>query len=383
MPVDSLKIVIVAGEPSGDNLGAGLIAAIKASAPNTEFLGVGGDKMEAAGCRLLYRMERIGVMGVDGLFVKLPDILKIRRDLVSVCQRERPDAFIGIDVPDFNIGLELRLKRQGIACIHYVSPTVWAWRGYRIHKIKRAVDLMLTLFPFEEKFYKKHDVPVKFVGHPIADELDHFDPDPFRQQHKLVGKPLVALLPGSRRQEVNRLTELLIESARALLKRFPESRFVLPIANARVREAFYKHAGDLSGLPLTITEGGAREAMHLSDIAVLASGTAALEAALVGCPHVVVYKVSRLSEILMKPLKHVEHYSMTNHLLEQPKIPELVQSDATADKVVAAVINLLEDKHGLEDLKRQFQAIRSQLKRDASYTAASAVLAMVAAGSQS
>jgi lipid-A-disaccharide synthase len=227
----TVRIGIVAGEPSGDSLGAGLINAVKRIYPDAEFIGVGGPKMSKAGCDTLYDMDRIGLMGLEGVFEKLGDILKIRSSLYRTFVANPPDLFIGIDVPDFNLALEHKLKKKNIKTVHYVSPTVWAWRGYRIHKIRRAVNHMLTLFPFEADYYKSHNIPVTCVGHPIADEIDH--PDTMAARNKIgiavtEGKLVIGLLPGSRDSEVKRLAALFVEVVTKINQANSSIHFVLP-----------------------------------------------------------------------------------------------------------------------------------------------------------
>ncbi|NKB61156.1 MAG: lipid-A-disaccharide synthase [Gammaproteobacteria bacterium] len=369
-----IQIAIVAGEPSGDSLGAGLISAVLEEYPNVRFVGVGGTRMEEVGCEILYHMERIGVMGIDGLFGKLADILKIRKDLYSRFSKSRPALFIGIDVPDFNLTLERKLKKSGISCVHYVSPTVWAWRGYRIHKIRDSINHMLTLFPFEAAFYEDKKVPVTYVGHPFADEIA--SPNRSEARRKLglsKGDVIVALLPGSRRTEVRRLSRLLVNAAAKLHESYPEIRFLLPFANQRVEKEFYKHVGELNSLPITTLEGQARLAIEASNIAVVASGTVALEAAILRRPHIVIYKLGRISYWLMKRLRHVDHYSMPNHLLPKPMIPELIQDDATVENIVREVNEYLKNKSKVQELEKEFEKIHRQLKCNANIQAKNAI----------
>jgi lipid-A-disaccharide synthase len=329
--------------------------------------------MEDAGCHLLYDMDRIGVMGLDGLSEKLRDILAIRRDLTQRWSSNPPDVFVGVDVPDFNLGLEVRMRRRLVPCVHYVSPTVWAWRGYRIHKIRRAVSHMLALFPFEEAYYQKHGVEVTCVGHPMADEIGEPNPHAARQTLDLAGEPIVALLPGSRRSEVSRLAEPLVGAARRLLDRYPGIRFVLPFASPGVRQVFEEVSGDTSDLPLTILQGNARLALEAADVAVLASGTASLEAALLRVPHVVVYRLSAFSYWLMRRLRQVDHFAMPNHLLPEPMVPELIQHAATPDNIVDAVCAYLQNPHRMQVLRSEFAALHNDLHRDADSLAADVV----------
>ncbi len=372
-----IDIAIVAGEPSGDRLGAGLIREIREEIPQARFSGIGGPKMAEQGCELLYHMDRIGVIGLDGLREKLLDILRIRKQLAARWRQQEPAVFIGIDVPDFNIGLESRLKHSGIPCIHYVSPTVWAWRGYRIHKIKRSISHMLALFPFEADFYRRYQVPVTCVGHPMADEISEPNPQSARDALGFGSGPLVALLPGSRRNEVKRLALPMVHAAHALLAQYPEIEFVLPFATDKVRETFYQATGKLEDLPLTTLKGQSRLALEAADVAILASGTASLEAALLRVPHVVVYRLSRLSYWLVQRLRQVDHFAMPNHLLPAPMVPELIQDRVTPENIVEAVNGYLQNPERMNKIKLAFADIHAALKLDADKRAAEVVIKML------
>jgi len=375
-----IRIAIVAGEPSGDSLGAGLIRAIHDVFPNAEFVGVGGAKMREAGCDILYQMERIGVMGLDALIGKLWDILAIRKSLYKRFTAHPPDVFVGIDVPDFNLTLERKLKAKDIPCVHYVSPTVWAWRGYRIHKIRRAVTHMLTLFPFEAEYYRQNKIPVTCVGHPIADEIDRPDKLRARSDLRLNEKGLVvALLPGSRWSEVKKLGPLFIESAERLYRLRKEVQFILPFASRSVADEFRSIVKTTAQIPIRVLRGRSRLAMEAADIVILASGTAALEAALLRRPHVVVYKLSAFSYWLIHKLRHVDYYSMPNHLLPTPIIPELIQGKATAENIVAEVQRYLDNPEQVERLETEFEKIHRQLKREANLRARDTVLKFIGA----
>lgn len=376
-----VQIGIVAGEPSGDKLGAGLIKALRVEYPGAEFVGIGGSQMRQAGCDTLYDMERIEVMGLDGLFDKLGDILKIRAALYRKFVAHPPDLFIGIDVPDFNLSLECKLKKKNIRTVHYVSPTVWAWRGYRIHKIRRAVDHMLTLFPFEADFYKQHNIPVTCVGHPIADEIDQSDKIVARKKLGISVSPgarVIGLLPGSRRSEVKSLGALFVEVAKKIYDADPTVQFVLPFASTQMEKLFYDMVGTLAPLPILTLNGKSRDAIEASDIVVLASGTAALEAALLCRPHVVVYKLSPIAYWLFQRLRHVDYYSMPNKLLPEPVIPELVQDQATADNIVHAVNEFINHPQKVQSLERAFGDIHKQLKRNANQQASKAIVKLLA-----
>jgi len=371
-----MKVGIVAGEPSGDYLGAGLINALVQRFPRMDIVGVGGPRMEEAGMKKLYDMERISIMGLDELFRSLHDILKIRKALLKYFSERRISVFIGIDVPDFNLGLEGKLRKSGIPTVHYVSPTVWAWRGYRIRKIKRAVSHMLTLFPFEAEYYQRHGVPVDFVGHPIADEIDvEYDKVHIRKTLSLppVGRHIVALLPGSRMVELQRLGELFIRVARALQDKIEDIEFVAPFANPETRLYFTSLLEKNSDVRVVVVDGQSRQVIASADVVLLASGTAALESALLKVPMVVAYKGSWLSGVLVKLLAHVEHFSMPNHLLDEPVVPEFFQSDANVDNLVAAMSRYLIDQEYRRAVSQSFGAIISSLRCDANNRAAQAV----------
>lgn len=372
-----MRIAIVAGETSGDALGAGLVRAIRERVPDAAFTGVGGERMREAGCEILHPAETISVMGVDGLLGKLGEILSIRRELARRFSSDRPAVFVGIDVPDFNLGLELKLKRAGVTTVHYVSPTVWAWRGYRIRKIRRAVDRMLTLFPFEAEYYRRHGVPVTFIGHPMADRVERTDRNRARRELGIGAGWIVALLPGSRVGEMKRIAGVMLEAAALLAARRPGLRFLLPLANEEVKSLFLEEFGARAReLPLQLLDSKAHLAMEAADGVILASGTAALEAALLERPMVVVYKVSGLNRVLGRFLLEVEHVSMPNHLLAEPEIPELLQEKATAPNIADAMEAWFNDPERTRALQERFAAIRRELRRDASRRAAEAVLAM-------
>lgn len=370
------KIAIVAGEPSGDLLGAGLISEFLKIHPETQFYGVGGPKMQHSGCQILHDMHSIELMGLDELFSKVGGILKIRSSLLKNLTDQPPDLFIGIDVPDFNIRLEKQLRRQNIPTIHYVSPTVWAWRGYRIHKIRKAVSHMLVLFPFEKRYYTEQNIPVTCVGHPVADQIDQ--PDMLNARSRLDSALssqdiVISVLPGSRGSEVRRLGGIFIETIRLINQKYPDVKFYLPMANQRVKSIFIEQVGSLPDLPVTIIDGQSRLAMEASNLVLLASGTAALEALLLERPHVVAYKISKLTWWFFKRLRHVDYYSMSNQLLQNPVVPELMQDQATPENLFSALDQYLSNEQQTNELISEFRQIRNALKLNASTQAAMAV----------
>ena len=379
-PERAVLVGIVAGEPSGDSLGAGFISEFRNLYPKARFVGIGGPKMRKAGCTTLHDMRSIGLMGLDELFVRLGGILKIRRSLYRKYDADPPDVFVAVDVPDFNLKLAAKLKRKGIPTVHYVSPTVWAWREYRIRKIHNSVDRMLVLFPFEADYYRKHGIAATFVGHPVADEIRNPDRERARRDLGLdigSGERVVALLPGSRSTEIRRLGEIMIGAARLLHEADPALQFILPFANAETRKQFFALSGDVSDLPIVFIDERSRQALEACDIAILASGTAALEAALMERLHVVIYRVSSPTWVIFRMLSRVSHYSMPNHLLPKPEIPELIQSRATAGRIAESVRQMMGDRDRAARLEGEFRALRHQLRANASRQAADAVAGML------
>jgi len=370
----------VAGETSGDSLGAGLMRALKQRVPGVSFEGIGGPQMQALGCRSLYPMERLSIIGFDDIG-KYPEILGMRNELAEHFISRPPDLFIGVDVPDFNLGLEEKLKSAGISTMHYVSPTVWAWRGYRIRKIKRAVDHMLTLFPFEASYYRKHQVPVTFVGHPLADQMsEKYDMASIRRELRLPADgTIVALLPGSRISELKRHADLFVKTALWLHERHPDIHFVTPFVSTETRSIFekalYRHGAWF--LPLTIVANRSRDAMAASDIVLLASGTATLEAALLKKPMVVTYRVSWLSYLLLRPFVHVKLYALPNILAGRRLVPELIQHEAVPEKLGDAVEYYLAHRGKMKSVQQTLAGIHRSLRRNADVRAADAVVRLL------
>ena len=373
-----MKIGIVAGETSGDFIGAGLIDAIKNRHPEAVFTGICGPKMLALGAVSMCPMDSISIMGIDDLPAQLWNIIRIRRRLTDYLISNPPDVFVGIDVPDFNLRVESALHKRGIKTVHYVSPTVWAWRSYRIRKIRKSVDHMLTLFPFEAEYYRKQFVPVTFVGHPIADEINpNPDMQSLRKNLGIKAKQVVALLPGSRKSEVKRLGPLFIDVAFSLYRNGRDIEFIVPFANEETKGYFSELLIKRNvELPLHLVIGISRQAMAASDVVMLASGTAALEAALLRKPMVVAYKVSWLTGILVKLFAHVQYFSMPNNLLERPTIPELLQEKATTTNLVTAVSRFLDEPTLREEVANQLAGIYDTLKRGANERAADVILSV-------
>lgn len=367
-----LRVALVAGEASGDILGSGLMQAIKQRYPDAEFIGVGGARMEAEGLKSYFPMERLAVMGLVEVLGRLFELLGRRRQLARDLIAAQPDVFIGIDAPDFNLGLELKLRRAGIKTVHYVSPSVWAWRQKRVLKIREACDLMLTLFPFEAQFYDAHQVPVRFVGHPLADAIpQQADRAAAREALDLPqDEPVIALMPGSRGGEVARLGELFLDAAIRLRALRPGVRFLLPCATPERRAQLEQMLAGRN-LPLTLLDGRSHEVLAACDAVLIASGTATLEALLYKRPMVVAYRVAPLTYRILKRLVKSPYISLPNLLAERLLVPELIQDAATPDALAQAVAPLID---GGQVQTEGFDVIHRALRCDASVSAADAVL---------
>ncbi|WP_317931891.1 lipid-A-disaccharide synthase [Halioxenophilus sp. WMMB6] len=374
-----LRIGVVVGERSGDILGAGLMQAIQARFPDAEFTGIGGEQMLAIGFKSLFDQERLAVMGLIEPLKRLPELLSIRRQLFNHFANNPPDLFIGIDSPDFNLDLELKLKQQGVTTVHYVSPSVWAWRQGRVHKIAKAVDLILTLFPFEADFYQQHGVPVQFVGHPLADELAPVA-DSGSLREALAMEPdstYLALLPGSREAEVRLVGPLLWQAAALCLHKLPNLKFIVPAANSARLEQIHEQLKGFSELPITVVAGQSQQVMAAANAVVMASGTTTLEALLLGKPMVVAYRMAWLSYKILSKLVKSKYISLPNLLADQPLVPELIQHDATPEAISAAILPLLIDGDERQVTLAEFDRIRKSLALNASTQAASAVLQLI------
>lgn len=375
-----MRVGIVAGEPSGDVLGAGLLSALVARYPSIEVSGIGGEQMIAAGCQSLFPMERLSVMGLVEVLGRYPEIRGLRHRLLQRWLKHPPDVFIGIDAPDFNLPVEAVLRKAGIATVHYVSPQVWAWRRYRVRGIARAVDCLLTLFPFEEAFFKQYQVPVRYVGHPLADQIPMtVDQQDARQSLGLPAEgEVVALLPGSRMQEIRRLAPTMVLTARWLLARRRGLRFVVPVADARAQaylKALLRPTGE--DLPIVLLDGRARAAMSAADVVLVASGTATLEALLLKRPMVITYRAARLTYQLAKVMVNVSHVGLPNLLAGRSLVPELLQDSATPERLGAALLDWLERPERRMALRAEFNRIHSDLRRGADGRAAEAVLELL------
>lgn len=376
----TLCIGILAGESSGDILGAGLMQALKSQYPQLIFEGIGGPLMIAEGLQSMVPMERLSVMGFVEPLKRLPELLGIRKSVVKHFIKRKPDVFIGIDSPDFNLNIERKLKQAGISTIHYVSPSVWAWRSKRIHKIARSVDLMLTLFPFEVAVYEKHNIAVRCVGHPLAD-LIPLDVNQAEARMKLgldTDRPILALLPGSRQGEVGRLAPEFLKCAALCQAHWPELQLVIPCANAgrwvQIETMLKEQFPDMN---VSLTDGYAREVMAAADVLLIASGTATLEAALLKKPMLVCYKMSGLSYALISRMLKVPYFSLPNLLAGKRLVEERVQNEVNAEALFQGVQHLLEDKEKLQELSADYLEIHQTLRKNANTSAAEAVLTLI------
>lgn len=377
-------IAMVAGEASGDLLGSHLMEAIKQVMPNVRFVGIGGPKMQTAGMEVLYPMEKLAVMGYVEVLRHYREIVGIRRRLREKFIAEPPDLFIGIDAPDFNLDLELALKQRGVPTVHYVSPSIWAWRGERIHKIKRAVSHMLALFPFEQPLYEQAGIPVTYVGHPLADILPVVpNRDAMREQMRIQPNAKVfALLPGSRQSEVRQLARTYIDTAKLILKKLPDAQFLVPLASRETRNIFEEAIwfADAHELPITLLFGHAHDAMIAADGVLVASGTATLEAALLKRPMVITYRMPKISWWLMNRKKYLPYAGLPNIIAGKFIVPELLQADATAENLAQALLNLVANKKAVSELEERFSDMHALLKQNTAHQAAQAILPYLSAG---
>jgi lipid-A-disaccharide synthase len=373
-----MKIGIVAGETSGDLLGASLIKAVKRQVPEAEFVGIAGPRMQSAGAHTLFPMEKLAVRGYVEVLRHFRELLGIRKQLMRYFLSERPSVFIGIDAPDFNLGLEAKLKAAGIPTIQYVGPQVWAWRADRMEGIKRAVSRVLTLFPFETELYERAGVPVSFVGHPLADMVPlQFDRAEARAQMRLARtSPVIALLPGSRVSELQYHAQLFVQTAAALLRQHPEALFLVPLVSQPTRSLFEQAlaSSDIDPDRVRLMHAHAQHALACADVALVASGTATLEAALFKCPMIITYRLSKLSYYLMSRKMTLPFVGLRNVLANEFVVPEYVQDDATPEKLAAALSDLLGDKEARSKMLDHFARLHESLRQDNAERTAQAVL---------
>ena len=376
-----LKVGIVAGEVSGDILAAGLIKQLKKHYPNAIFEGIAGPKMQAQGCQSLFDMEELSVMGLVEVLSRIRRLLFVRKSMLNHFLANPPDVFIGVDAPDFNLGLELKLKKQGIKTVQYVSPTVWAWREKRIFKIAKATHLVLSIFPFEKQVYDKHQIPCEFVGHTMADDIA-IKPDKQKARHSLQlqeNTTVLALLPGSRKREVDTLLDVFIQSCLLMKSDIAELKVLIPVINRQrkdqVEEYIQTHKPDLC---IQVVIGHAREAMIASDAVLLASGTATLEAMLCKKNMVTAYKLNGLTYQMMKWLYKARYFALPNVLADEKLIPELLQDNVTPENISKLLLPMLTTQNAEQiALVAKFETLHESLKKDADVQAALAVTNLI------
>jgi len=374
-------IALVAGEASGDQLGAALINRLREKYPQAQFAGIGGKQMQAAGMDVWWDAHQLALFGLFEVLSHLPRLLRLRRELHRRLLALSPDVFIGIDAPDFNLGLEIKLRKKGIRTVHYVSPAVWAWRQWRVRKIKRAANLVLCLFPFEPGFFKSHGVPASYVGHPMADQVSP-DNDPASARARLGLGPAattIALLPGSRIGEVSRLAEPMIEAARTLASRRPGMQLVAAMASENVRKVFRETMDSLDFADIVLVEHDPRTVIAAADAVMCASGTATLETMLVNRPMAVAYRISPSTYQLVKKLGIVkpQFFALPNILAGAALVPELIQHEATGDRLAGEIDKWLEDENSRTALRERFLELHDQLRCDASKRAAEAICGLL------
>jgi lipid-A-disaccharide synthase len=378
MTAGVVRIAMVAGEASGDLLASHLIEAIKAKTPGAVFYGIGGPKMAAQGFDAWYPLEKLAVLGYVEALKHYREISGIRSQLKRRLLADPPDIFIGIDAPDFNLALEKNLKQRGIPTVHYVSPSIWAWRGKRIHKIGAAVSRLLALFPFEPPLYEQQGIPVSYVGHPLADMLPLEDGrSAARELLELSpAQPIFALLPGSRQSELQYMADTFIETARGIHQELPDALFLVPLATRETRLMFETalYRCDARELPIRLLFGHAHEAMMASDAVLVASGTATLEAALLKRPMAIAYKLAPFSYRIMKWMGYLPYVGLPNILAGKFVVPEFVQDDATPENLAQALLNIYADQATSERIRELFREIHLQLKQNTAEKAASAIL---------
>ena len=375
----AVRIAVVAGEASGDLLASHLIAALKQHLPDAVFYGIGGPKMQAQGFDSWWPMEKLSVMGYWDALKHYREIAGIRRQLKHRLLELRPDVFIGVDAPDFNLGLEADLKAAGIRTIHYVSPSIWAWRGGRVKKIARAVNRVLALFPMEPPLYEKERVPVTYVGHPLADIIP-LETNKIAVREKLAlprNNPVFALLPGSRRGELEMMAETFVETAKIIRERFlPQAVFVVPLATRETRlqfeTAIYKRQA--TEVPFRLLFGHAQDALGAADVSLVASGTATLEAALLKRPMVITYKIAKFSYWLMKRMAYLPYVGLPNVLAGRFVVPEILQDEATPERLAEELVKLYGDKENAAAVEEAFTDIHLRLRQNTADKAARAVI---------
>ncbi|HIO92417.1 MAG TPA: lipid-A-disaccharide synthase [Leucothrix mucor] len=378
-----MRIAIVVGEASGDILGSRLIQALREQQPDIQFEGVAGAEMIAEGCELLYPMEKLAVMGFSEVLPRLRELLKMRKDLVQRWQSNPPDLFVGIDAPDFNLKLESLLHQHNIPTVHYVSPSIWAWRESRVKKIQGNIDLMLTLFPFEVDFYKRHNIPAKFVGHPLADEIPlHSDKQTLRKKLGLnPNAHIIAVLGGSRAGEIKRIAPDFFRGLKKIHQQHPDWQFVSPLINVDIHQQFEALKKRIAPeLPMVLIDGQSRTVMAAADQILMASGTAVLEGMLINRPMVAAYRVSPLTAFIIRRFNMIKskYFTLPNNLCGELLVPELIQEDITAENIQQVIEEQFnQDKSQRDYVKQRFHNVHLQLRKNASQQAAKAILDVI------
>jgi lipid-A-disaccharide synthase len=375
---EPVTVGIVAGEASGDALAATLIEGARARCPRVRFAGVAGPRMEAAGCEAWYPMEKLAVRGFVEVLAHLPELFRIRRELAARLRDARVPLFVGVDAPDFNLGLERKLKRRGVRTVHLVSPSVWAWRRERLRTIGESVDRMLVLFPFEQPLYEEAGIPVTFVGHPMAQAAaTHTTRRETRDVLRIrASAPVFALLPGSRMSEIEKHAGVVLETAALLTEARGDAQFLVPFATRATRDAFERamHDAGHARLPITLLYGHAEDALRAADVGIVASGTATLEAALARCPHVIFYRVSRLTAYLVMRKLLLPYVGLPNVLAGRFVVPEFLQAQATPRNLAQAALNLFDDTVTRRRLEALFAGFANELAADTRGLAGAAVM---------
>ena len=376
--VDSYRIGIVAGELSGDQLGAGLIRSLKSRYPDAIFEGVGGSKMINEGFFSLFPIERLSVMGFFEPMKRLPELFRIRKSLFKYFCDNKFDLVIGIDSPDFNLGLEKKLHAKGIKTAHYVSPSVWAWRQGRIKKIRSCVDLMLTLLPFEEDFYKKNNIPVVCVGHPLAEDLAvKLDIDIVRRELCLTDDPVLVVMPGSRASEIKKLGKLFIDVATYCKKRITKLQIIIPAASPERKHEIEDILQNYPSLKVKVLDGQSLLAMSAADVVLVSSGTATLEAMLLKKPMVVSYRLGTMTFALISKIIKIKYAALPNLLANELLVPEYIEKNATVDNISSGIMNFFDNPVERKKLEKRFEALHETLKCGGSETAAKALIKLL------
>ncbi len=374
-----MKVAMVVAEPSGDNIAANLIRTMKARNLEVDVSGICGPAMMREGAAAHYTLDDISALGIEGLIGRLRKILKIRKDYTEFLLGSPPDIYIGIDAPDFNLSIEKRLRRAGIPTLQYVAPTVWAWRGYRIHKLKKAVDHLLTIYPFESALFDRAGIPYTYIGHPLADEIAVCENLSDRSRFGLSAEDrVVAILPGSRANEVSSLASIFLNTAESLAADDPTLKFIAPFINDATCQIFRQTLDSMNcSISVQIVMHESLNVIAVSDLVIAASGTAALETALLGKPVVVSYRLSRLSYWMVKVLTKTNFYSMLNHFDGGPVIPEFMQNDCTAENLTREAQKLLHDEAYRARIIKKFDEIAVELRQNANQLAVGEITRLV------